>query len=383
MKGSTRKRGSTWYYSFDLGVIDGKRKRKEKGGFRTKAEADAALRTALKEYEETGEVFKANEISVVDYFNYWHKNYVCLNTKPGTINYYRRIIDTHIIPQFKNLKLKQLTPKLLQEFLNEKAINGYSKNSISNFYGVLSGAFKYAVYPLNYLKENPMTYVSMPKIEEKNKDKNSFRILTIEQFNTIINRFPQGSSFFIPLQIAFHTGMRGGEVCALTWDNVDLENKFIYVKHTLIRKGHGEFELGTPKTKSSYRKIDIGNTLVDILKTHKEYQKKNKKEYKEYYIDSNFVCTKENGELVSIDTLKYLSRVVNYELRIPFNFHCLRHTHACMLIENNVNIKTVQERLGHNKLSTTMDTYAHVTNKMKTIAVDVLEDLIADNKSKA
>ena len=383
MKGSTRKRGSTWYYSFDLGVIDGKRKRKEKGGFRTKADADAALRTALKEYEETGQIFKASEISVVDYFNYWYDNYVSVNTKPTTMSYYRSTIDNHIIPYFKNLKLKQLSPKILQEFLNEKAINGYSKNSIGNFYGVLSGALKYAVYPLNYIRENPMTYVSMPKFKEKAKDKDDFKILTLDQFNTIINRFPQGSSFFIPLQIAFHTGMRGGEICALTWDNVDLENKLIYVKYTLVSIGHGKFKLGTPKTESSYRKIDIGDTLVNILKQHKEYQEKNRKEYKEYYINSNYVCTKENGSQITANSLKYLSRIVNYELKINFNFHCLRHTHACMLLENGVNIKTVQERLGHSRLSTTMDTYAHVTNKMKTVAVNVLENIVADNKSKA
>ena len=165
---------------------------------------------------------------------------------------------------------------------------------------------------------------------------------------------------------------------ALKWENVDLENKIISVNYTLVSKGKGIFELGTPKTKSSYRKIDIGDTLASILKKHKLYQKENKLKYGSYYTNSDFVCTKENGELVTTDSLKYLSRVVNYDLKIPFNFHSLRHTHATMLIENGANIKTVQKRLGHSKLSTTMDTYAHVTDKMKTEAVNILENIIAD-----
>lgn len=379
MKGSIRKRGSTWYYSFDLGVIDGKRKRKEKGGFRTKAECEKALRIALNEFEQNGFIFTASEIYFNEYLDNWFNDYVLINCKYGTTDYYKRIINSHLKPYFKDVKLKHLNPAILQKFLNYKMINGYSKNSVSNFYGVLSGSLRYAVYPCNYIKENPMAYVSLPKYKEKIKEKSDFKIITYDNFNKIIERFPIGSSFYIPLQIAFHTGMRGGEVTALKWENVDLENKVISVKHTLISKGKGIFELGTPKTKSSYRDIDIGDTLVSILKKHKLAQKKNKLEYGSYYNDSDFVCTKENGELVTTDSLKYLSRVVNYDLNIPFNFHSLRHTHATMLIENGANIKTVQKRLGHSKLSTTMDTYTHVTTKMKTEAVNILENIIADN----
>ncbi len=378
MKGSIRKRGSTWYYSFDLGIIEGKRKRKEKGGFRTKSECEKALRVALNEFEQNGSIFTASEIFFNEFLDNWYNDYVLINCKYTTTDYYKRIINLHLKPYFKEKKLKQITPVILQNFLNSKMINGYSKNSVSNFYGVLSGSLKYAVYPCNYIKENPMTYVKMPKYAEKIKGANDLKIISYDNFNKILERFPFGSSFYIPLQIAFHTGMRGGEIVALKWENVDLENRIISVNHTLVSKGMGIFELGTPKTKSSYRKIDIGDTLVTILKKHNIYQKENKLRYGSHYTDSDFVCTKENGELVNTDSLKYLSRIVNYELQIPFNFHSLRHTHATMLIENGANIKTVQKRLGHSRLSTTMDTYTHVTEKMKTEAIDILENIIAD-----
>jgi integrase len=170
--------------------------------------------------------------------------------------------------------------------------------------------------------------------------------------------------------------MRGGEVTALQWNNIDLEKGIIKVEHTLIGKGKGVFELGTPKTTSSYRSIKIGNTLINILKQHKLYQKEMKLKYGQWYTNSNLVCTKENGEHITTDSIKYLSRVVNYELMIKFDFHSLRHTHATMLLESGANIKDIQKRLGHSKLLTTMDTYSHVTDKMESETVNILEPII-------
>lgn len=95
--------------------------------------------------------------------------------------------------------------------------------------------------------------------------------------------------------------------------------------------------------------------------------------YGSYYKESNYVCTKESGEAINQNTIKYLSRVVNYELMIPFNFNSLRHTHATILLENGANIKAIQDRLGHATLSTTMDVYSHVTKNMKTDVVDIFE----------
>lgn len=377
MKGSVRKRGNTWSYCFDLGMIDGKRKRQEKGGFRTKKDAQTALREAMTEYDQCGNVFKASEISVNDYFTYWYNTYVLTNCKPSTQVYYKRIINNHIIPHFEKYKLKQLTSDALQQFLNVKKRDGFSKNSLSNFYGVLSGALKYAVYPAQYIKENPMSFVSMPKYDVINKGKQNLKLISINEFERIIKRFPFGSNFHIPLQIGFNTGMRGGEIAALTWNDIDLINGTIQIRHTLVHgeKGSNKFVLGTPKTPSSYRIIHIGESLINLLIKHKEYQNKNRETYGQWYHDSNFICTKENGEQITIDSYKYLSRVVNYELGIKFSMHSLRHTHATLLLEQGANIKDIQRRLGHSKLSTTMDTYSHVTDNMRNSTVSIFEKI--------
>lgn len=216
----------------------------------------------------------------------------------------------------------------------------------------------------------------MPKYDEQKKNKDDLKIITLDQFKAIINRFPATSTFYIPLQIAFHTGMRAAEVCGLTWNCIELQEKVIKVEKILIKK-EKEWTFGTPKTSSSQREILIGDTLLNILKKHRKKQMENKLKYGQYFTDSNFVCTKENGELVTTDSLKYLSRVVNYELGINYNFHSLRHTHATMLLEAGANIKDIQVRLGHSKLSTTMDTYSHVTTKLKQDSVNIFENAIS------
>lgn len=78
------------------------------------------------------------------------------------------------------------------------------------------------------------------------------------------------------------------------------------------------------------------------------------------------------------DSFKYASRVINHSLNIPFKFHYLRHTHATILIENGANMKYVQKRLGHSKLSTTMDTYSHVTHKMEDDTIEIFEKSIKE-----
>lgn len=378
MKGSVRKKGNRWYYSFELGIIDGKRKRIERAGGSTKKEALAAMRLAIQEHDQVGEVFTESNITFSEYLDYWYNNYVLVNCKYNTQQYYEGTIRNHIKPDLGIYKLKKITSSKLQEFLNSKYLAGYSRNSLLNFYGVLSGSLKYAVQPCQYIKANPMFHVSLPKVKNEIDDKKD-HLLTSEEIKKIFERFPKENALNIPLQIAYHTGMRGGEICALEWKNVDLEKKYISVRSTLIYKGMGHFTLDSPKTHSSIRDIPISKSLIKILKIQKTCQKENKLKYGIHYNDNDFVCTKADGKPITTNSLKYLSRIVNHELMINFNFHALRHKHATMLLENGAHIKDIQKRLGHSNLGTTMNVYSHVTEKMQDKTLDILENLINSN----
>ena len=392
MTGSVRKRGDKWYYSFEAARVDGKRKRIERVGGKTKKEAEAALRKALEEYEQVGEQFKISDISVADYMEYWFESYVLVNCKHNTQLCYRNIIENHIRPKFGVYKLKSLKPNLLQDFINKKFLTGISKNFLVNITALLNNALKYAVYPANFIKDNPMQYVKFPKYEHTKTEINR-KILSIAELNKILTRFPFGSTFNLPILIGYYTGCRIGEVLALTWDDINFNDCTININKSICKK-LSQWYFGSTKTKSSDRQIKIGQTLIEALKKYKTHQIENKLRYGEYYIDQynkngliisthlkltnpiiNMVCTKENGMLVTPDTFKYASRVINKELNIQFNFHSLRHTHATMLIENGANIKDVQYRLGHTNIQTTLNIYTHATNKMSNQSVEIFEKL--------
>lgn len=373
---SYRKRGEKWYYSFEIAKIDGQRKRIERVGGRTKKEAIEKAAMAMNEYMKAGQLFDESNMSFADYLDYWYKQYVEVNLKYNTRDYYGRIIKDHLKPILGHYRIDSLNPSILQEYINGKMMHGYSKSSVSNFMGVLSKSLSMAVYPYQFIKSNPMQYVSMPKYDTVNK-KDKLKIISVNDMKRILEKFPWESNFHIPIQIAVNTGMRIGEVCALTWDCVDLENGLITVNKTLIIKPMGVYELGTPKTEGSYRDIDISKPLIKILRKQKLRQKENQLRYGVHYNESDFVCTKENGKLVTQNSLKYLSRIVNHEMLIPFTFHSFRHTHASMLLASGANIKAIQERLGHDTIITTLNTYSHIMKDLRESTKTHLEDLSA------
>lgn len=406
-----RKRGKKWQYQFEAAKIEGKRKQITKSGFNTKKDALEAGVKALAQYNNSGLHFEPSEISVSDYFDYWYKNYVTLELKINTQKSYKNYIENHIKPNLGIYKLKNLTPTILQEFINSKYLNGFSKNHLTNLIGVLSGALKYSVHPCNFIKSSPMLYVKFPKYEHSKTDANHKYIKPAE-FEKIINRFPYGSTFYLPIMIGYYTGFRIGETLGLTWDDIDLENKKISINKIIYYNEDTKlWYFGTPKTPTSTRTVEIGNTLLNILKKYKKDQLQNKlkygchytyvyegieiinnKKYRPlYFLKANLpsgtlkkvemVCTKENGEIVTPHSFRYASKVINYSLGILFNYHSLRHTHATTLIDNGAEIKDVQVRLGHANIETTYNTYVHHTEKMSNNSVEIFENAVNQNKS--
>lgn len=408
---NVRKRGKKWQYQFEAAKIEGKRKQITKSGFNTKKEALEAGVKALAEYNDSGLHFEPSEISVSDYLDYWYKNYVILELKINTQKSYKNYIENHIKPNLGIYKLKSLTPTILQEFINSKYLSGFSKNHLSNLIGVLSVALKYAVHPCNFIKNNPMLYVNFPKYERSKTDANH-KYIKPDEFEKIINRFPYGSTFYLPIIIGYYTGFRIGETLGLTWDDINLENRKISINKIIYYNDDTKlWYFGTPKTPTSTRTIEIGTTLLNILKKYKTDQLQNKlkygchytcvyegieiinnKKYRPLYsLKANIpagtlkkvemVCTKENGEIVTPNSFKYASKVINYGLGITFNYHSLRHTHATTLIENGAEIKDVQIRLGHANIETTYNTYVHHTEKMSNNSVEIFENAVNQNKS--
>lgn len=418
----TRKRGSKWEYSFEGASIAGKRKTISKSGFRTKAEALNAGNKAMNEYNNSGQTFSPTEISVSDYLDYWFDNYCKMNLKYNTQLGYIKIIEYHLKPQFGQYKLRSITPGSVQEFMVQLKSQGYARSYVVWIISVLSAAFEYAIEPMTYVRENPCERARMPKFERKPSGR---YVIAANDFKRIIERFPEGNAFYIPLMIGYYTGLRISEAFCLTWDDIDLENCSLTVNKTILKRNYGvdlrtAFEqkekaedksawyFSTPKTKSSERTIKFGETLLEALKHTKAIQEKNQIAYGEYYTEHylkpekdekgdiiyrlvpvescvectfkkvNMVCIKENGKYVNPDAFKHPSRTIRQELNIEFNFHSLRHTHATILIENGANVKDVQTRLGHSNINTTLQIYTHPTDTMASQSVDIFENAVSN-----
>lgn len=415
------KRGNSWQYRFEIASIEGKRKQISKSGFRTKKEANEAGIKALAEYNNSGVTITPSDVSVSDYLDYWLDTYGKLNLKYNTQLNYLYIIENHLKPNLGMYRLKSLSAATIQEYANALKLRGLSRSHCVGIISTLSGALNYAVEPLHYIQYNPCDNVKYPKFTEK-RDKARY-IITPEQFNQIIERFPATSPFYLPLMIGYYTGMRVGEVFGLTWDDIDMNERTISVNKILVKRNFGvdvrkalkikgkkeeksAWYFGSPKTLTSTRTISFGDTLYSALRIAKLKQKENEWTYGEYYkciyrkpekdekgdtifrlveIEKaipcaikrvNMVCIKESGELLSVDSMKYPSRVIHHELKMDFNFHSLRHTHATILIENGANVKAVQERLGHQNIETTLNTYVHNTEIMKEQSVDIFEKAV-------
>lgn len=220
-----------------------------------------------------------------------------------------------------------------------------------------------------------MKYVKLPKKDARKPTEADLKILDKTTIRKITEFLDVTNSFYIPFHLGLYTGMRVSEVCALTWDCVDLNNRTITVEKILVCVDK-EWVFGTPKTASSYRTIHIGSTLVNILREHRTRQKANKLKYGEFYHNSDFVCTKENGQPVTPSSCKWSGRHLRDKLDIDFNFHSLRHTHATLLLEQGAPIKDIQTRLGHSRSAITLDTYSHLTDKMRNQTVDIFEQLM-------
>ena len=208
----TRKRGSTWEWSFEGAKINGKRNPISHGGYRTKAEAITAGTQAKAEYDSAGRRFTPSDISVSDYLDYWYDNYVKTNLSYNTQKDYEKKIRVHLKPAFGKYRLASLETDVIQKWIDGMKRQGYSRSMVKNTLSCLSGALGYAVYPCKYIKYNPCDYARIPKIVMSDEAKAHTEYICVkEDFAAIIERFGPDSNFYIPLMTGYHCGTRLGE----------------------------------------------------------------------------------------------------------------------------------------------------------------------------
>jgi len=373
-EGSIRQRkDGSWEARYTLGVgADGKQLRKSIYG-KSRQDVSKRLTQILNEINR-GTFVEPTKMTLANWMDTWLKDYKEPSVKPKTLDSYSQVISCYIAPAIGHVLLKDLRPDHVQSMLNGLKKKDLSTRTIKYTHTVLRGALKQSLIN-NLVIRNVCDAVVVPK----GKDKRETVIFTPGEqkifLSEIIDHYFE-SAFL--LQIS--TGMRTGELFALTWDVVDFENNTVSIIKNLSRVKNKdnkyEYCFVTPKTDSSKRILPVLPNVLENLKKHKVSQNKIKLQVgKEYNPDNLVFCSEFGGPLDFRIYNKSLGRLLKNAGLRRLSPHALRHTFATRGLENGIDLRTMQELLGHSSITITADTYSHVLMDEKRKALDKLKDV--------
>lgn len=340
----------TYYFRANLGydAVTGKQIQKYRSGFSTKKEARAEYSKLILAAEE-GLAMEKKQPSfkqfIEEIYLPWYKTQVKESTYKNRLN----TIEKHF-KFFYRKKVNEIEPIHVQTW-QLKLAKDYSPNYVRIIQGMLSLAFDRAII-LGLAKKNPARMVGNIKSKKVKVD-----FWTLEEFQKVISLLYKGDYYehylFICFWLLFTTGLRIGEAAALQWEDIDFESGIISVTKTLYYKSMNEYTFVDPKTSASIRTVVIDKDTIRELKDWMEVQKKVLK-------DCNFVLSY-SGIPTSKHTLpRALEKLAGIAGVHRIKIHALRHSHVALLISMGVNPLIVKDRLGHEKIQTTLGTYGHL-----------------------
>ena len=375
-KGSVRKKGNKWYYRFYVEDESGKLVQREFTGTASKGETETMLRKAMEDYEAKKFVAKTENVTVGGLLDMWVEEELKPgNLSNGTVMAYIGTVGRVKQHPIGERKLKSVTPEHLQAYFDYLSFGGVnhdgtmakpvSKGYMRLYSAVMQGAFRFAAFPKRLMTYNPMQYVKIRQRQESqelfSEDEGGGEVPTIthEQYLALTDFLKKKSNpALLPVQIAYFTGLRIGEVCALTWQDIDLKEQTITVRRSMRYNGaRHKTEISTTK-RNKVRTVDFCDTLAAILKAAKTGQHKSRFQYgglyslnyykvvqekgrsyyevytlprseaaPEDYTEIDFVCLRPDGAIETPSTVGLMCRTA--AKKVPglegFHFHWLRH----------------------------------------------------------
>ncbi len=297
-----------------------------------------------------------------------------IHVKKSTLAKYQNMIENHILSELGNIFVSDLNSNTINTFLDKKLKSGrkscdggLSPSYVRSMAIIIEAALRFAqsegyCAPLN-------SSILKPPIKKK-----QFNILTTDTQNNLEAMLLENMNVTkLGVYIVIKTGLRLGEICALQWEDIDLQSKIISVKNTVARircngnraASKSKLIIDSAKTESSIRKIPISSALFPILVNMKKSAV------------SKYVAS-DNEDFISTRTFEYRYKRLLKECGISeLNFHALRHTFATRCVEAGVDVKTLSEILGHSGVSVTLNTYVHSTMDNKRIQMEKLYSVTA------
>lgn len=355
--------------AYSVHTADGPKRRYVSG--RTREEVRRKLSKAMAD-RDGGLVFDAGGLTVGEYLDRWLSDCVKGTVRESTFERYEYTIRPHIKPALGRLKLKNLTPAHVRGFYREKLDAGLAPATVHKMHVVLHKALDQAVAD-SLIPRNATDAVKVPRI-----DREEIKPLTAEEANRLMEAASEDRLEAIYV-LAVRTGLRQGELLALKWEDLDLEEGTLRVRRTLTYAG-GKHSLSEPKTKKSRRTVRLTSGAVAALRHHLKRQMGEMDRLGSLYKPGGLVFASETGGIINPSNLR--NRSFARLLRRAglsgqgVRFHDLRHTCATLLLSKNINPKIVSEMLGHATIAITLDTYSHVLPTMQKSAIRALEEAL-------
>lgn len=361
--------------------VTGKRKRKKLTGS-SKSAVVKRGKEFLAQIEKAREAYLAEQAKAAPLANWldeWLTEYVQPSVRVKTYERYRCSINNHILPYIGQIPLDQLTTEDVQKMLNDLLLSGgEDKQGLSpRTVNAARMTLKTALDKAYHLRKIPYNPVEATKACRT--DRAQISILSRPDAKKLLaaaKEYEQNA--YIAVMLALSTGMRIGEIFGLLWENIDLTEKKLYVRQSLVTTNHGYRMEPSPKTKAGHRQIELPMYCVKELNEHQKWQEAQKAEWLDQWSENGLVVTNSNG---SSRDPNYFSYVVFKRLleiagiKDSVRFHDLRHTHATWLLEKGIHPKVVAERLGHSSIRITLDTYSHVIKGMQQTAATKLDEI--------
>ncbi len=342
----------TWSVKFRYTDWTGKRKQKKKEGFATKKEAQAFEVDFLNKCKTSVDITFANLVE-----NYMDDCKVHL--KPTTFANKEYLISTKILPYFADMPICDIDISTVRKWQNELISHdyGYSQTYLKTVHNQLSAIFNFAVKYYK-LPSNPASSCgSMGK-----KKAESMQFWTKEEFDTFIQAVSDNPLSKTIFYLFFYSGMREGELLALTLNDFDFSNNTVSVTKNYVRLNNEDL-IQTPKTPKSKRTITLP---IEVMEMVKEY---GSMLYDYKPTDRLFGCSK---NFLQREMVRGCKGAGVKKIRI----HDLRHSHASLLIELGFAPLLISERLGHENVETTLNTYSHLYPNKHGEVAEILSNLI-------
>lgn len=356
------KRGKNYHVRVSWRDKNGTLKQKSKGGFKTKNEA-RQYAVELEQQLFTGVNIKQKKIPFSEYFANWYEVYKQPTSKYSTQQRYEVAIR-QVKNYFQDTAIQDITRHDYQVFLNQYGTNR-SKNTVRIMHSMIKACVSSAMYD-EIIRKNFTENIQLVFDPARTRKIDYLSLEELKRLTSLClsGRQKRYTSRYMILT-AIMTGMRIGEIMALTWDDINYQRQTITVNKTWDYQSGGGFK--ATKNDSSNRTVNVTQQLLDWLAELKEN-------------NSNMVFENARGQIPTSAAANNTLRALLKQAKIKkpsFHFHSLRHTHVAYLLSKGIDIFVISKRLGHSDLSTTTDTYAYLIHEYQQTQISEIKKNLA------